>query len=216
MKDKYTLMAAGVSVLLTAVFVSLLWMPKNTEVREINAESDRVVDQQMTAARTVAELEEVRDNADQYRVELAAAQSIVPFSLSMGELLDQLQGAAELAGVELSNFTHARATHLELLNPPQVPVGRELVAHDVQFSVSGDYFAVAEFARVMEDPTLVPRGFAWQALSVAEEEYPQLTAVASGRAFGVVPAGGIEEPVEDEPDEDDDADGDDGDDADDE
>lgn len=196
-QNKYALMAGLASVLLAVLFFVLLWSPKSAAIDETNDETEQVEQQQAQARSTIADLERVRDNEDQLRVELEAAKDVVPFGgPAMSELLDQLQEVADVSGVQMSNFAHARAAQIDFVEaggtPPTTPPGTELVAHEVQFTITGDYFQVAEFARTMEDPEQVPRGFAWRALNVDAAEHPTLTATVSGTTYAVVPTGGIE------------------------
>jgi Tfp pilus assembly protein PilO len=195
-------LAALVSLALVAGFWAALWSPQQSAIAETREETERVERQQAEARSTITDLERVRDNADLIELELEAAQSVVPFSPQIPELLDQLQAAADDAGVEMRLLASSRPQPVDIVPPPPVGAGRTLVAYDLQFGVDGGFYEVAEFLRTVENPQQAPRGFVWQSMTLAEDDYPELTATLSARAFAILPSGGVEQPEDDSDDED--------------
>ena len=193
-------LAALGAVLVVVLFWLLLWSPQQDELEQVRADIETAQDRQRVLAAEREQLRAVRDEAPEVEAELAAAAAVVPTDPALPSALRQLQQAADEAGLVLQAVSPSR--------PSQVDGAPEGVsAIDVSVQITGSYFQVVDFLRRIEDPSITPRGLVWNDLSVARQEYPDLTVGASGRMYTRLPTAPPDEP-EEEPDQEDEDDAD--------
>lgn len=182
------IIAALVAVLAILLFYFFVWSPKSDEIDETEAQIQTVEQQQAQLRQRITELKEIRNNAPELEAAIVAAESVVPRDIGQAAAIRQLQLAADESGVDLPSVTFSRPAQIE-----DAPPG--LAAIDLNLQALGGYYQLVDFYRRVEDPTITPRGFVWNSLQLAPEEYPTLTAASAGTMYALLPA-----PPEPEPD----------------
>lgn len=176
MRRNQVLMLALAGVLLVVLFVFLLFLPERERLAEVEARIDDERAQQAVLEGDIERLRSVRQTAPEVEAQLAAATSVVPDDAALPGALRQLQLAADESQLTLSAVTASR--------PVEVGVGPEgLSSIDINVQLSGSYFQVVDFLRRVEDPSITPRGLTWTTLSVARDEFPELSVTLSGNLY---------------------------------
>jgi Tfp pilus assembly protein PilO len=185
MNRSHLILASLVAVLVVALSWFFLFAPRNAEIEEIRAETERLDAQASELAAQVEELRQVRENAPVLEAELAAAQAVLPRESALPSTLRQLQLAADEAGVTLSAVAPSRP------QPVTIESGEAGLAKiNLVVDVKGRYFQMVDFLRRLEDPAISPRGLLWNALSIESEydAYPVLEGSLQGDLFAILPA----------------------------
>lgn len=176
MRRNQVLILALAGVLLIVLFAFVLFVPQRERLAEVEARIADELAQQTVLEDDIERLRSVRQTAPEVEAQLAAASSIVPNDASLPGALRQLQLAADESQLTLSAITASR--------PVELGVGPEgLSSIDVNLQLAGGYFQVVDFLRRVEDPAITPRGLTWTALSVARDEYPELSVTLSGNLY---------------------------------
>jgi Tfp pilus assembly protein PilO len=205
MKRTHLLLGVLAAVMVVVSFWLLLWQPKQDEIVAVREEIQSTQDQQRTIEADLVHLRSVRESAPEAEAQLAAAGAIVPERPNQPSLLRQLQTAADDAGLTLMSVTFGRPSDT-LLDEGSV------ASLSTNLAVEGRYFQIVDFLRRIEAPEITPRGLLWNSITVAEREYPTLSASLSGMTFAaaVVPPAEVDDTLgmEDEAGEDADAEAD--------
>jgi Tfp pilus assembly protein PilO len=205
MKRTHLLLVVLGAVMVVVSFWLLLWQPKQDEIVAVREEIQSTQDQQRLIEADLVHLRSVRESAPEAEAQLAAAGAIVPERPNQPSLLRQLQTAADDAGLTLMSVTFGRPSDT-LLDEGSV------ASLSTNLAVEGRYFQIVDFLRRIEAPEITPRGLLWNSITVAEREYPTLSASLSGMTFAaaVVPPAEVDDTLgmEDEAGEDADAEAD--------
>lgn len=186
--NRLTAAAAGLVVVLVLVlYWMFVWSPKSERVGEIEAQIEQTIARQQAVQRDIAELEEVRSRVARLEAGLAASQSIVPRDSGLPGALRQLQLAAQDAGATLVSVQPGRPAAVE---EAEVPGQDQLASLPLSVQVRGGYFQLVDFLRRVEDPTITPRGIAWEGVTVSSQDYPVLDMSLAGEMYALLPSGG--------------------------
>lgn len=181
------LAAAGLGVLLVLGFWLAVYQPRAARVADLEAETEQLVAQQGVVRSAIARLEAIAAEEDRVRADLETARQLIPADARQPGLLAQLQGAADAAGVELDGVTLGELTPVEGAPETGEP-GTVLAEFPVTITLAGDYFELVDLLgrveREVDRAVLVDNLH----LTEAEEGFPALSGVASGRAYSLVPA----------------------------
>lgn len=175
------------AILLIVLFFFFVWQPRSEEIAGLEDERENVLQQQALLRTQIERLQEVRQNAAEAEATVVAAETIVPRDLAIPAALRQLVLAADESGTELVSTTWSRPEQLADAQP-----GLASISFGLQ--VSGGYYQIVDFLRRVEDPAISPRGFIWSSLSLAEDEYPTLSANISGTVYSLLPTPPAPEP----------------------
>ena len=132
---------AGAIVLLVALAVFMLVLPKMSEVGETEDRLQDTRDQEINLAAQLNALEDARAAAPETELEIAAIDALVPPTAGLPGLFRLLQGAADRAEVDFFSFTPG--------TPVPNPTGSYSTIES-QITVSGGYFAIDEFLFLLE------------------------------------------------------------------
>lgn len=180
------LAAAGLGVLLVLGFWLAVYQPRAGRVAALEAETEQLKSQQGVVRSAIARLEAIAAEEDRVRADLATAQQLIPTDVQQPALLAQLQDAADAADVGLDGVTFGEPTPVQGAPAPDEP-GTVLAEVPVTLTLAGDYFALVDLlGRVERD---VGRAVLVESfhLTEAEEGFPALSGVASGRVYSLVP-----------------------------
>lgn len=205
-------LAIAACVLLAAAFFFLAWQPKDDEQTALEDETAQLEREASSLRNEIAALEEIKANEVEIRATIAKIGEYVPEGPAQGEVMRQLQDAADAAGVTVESMQFGEPQRVEEAPDTGEP-GTVLASIDSSFNLEGEYFQIVDFMRRIEVD--VPRAVLIQQLSLGEggdEGFPTLSGSWSGDLFTVVPTSEALEPGEGDVD-DDPAEGEDGDDA---
>ncbi|MDP8978150.1 MAG: type 4a pilus biogenesis protein PilO [Actinomycetota bacterium] len=204
------LVGAVAAVVLIAGFVFLLYRPAVAEQRRLERETAKLGTRQQELRNQISRLREIKADAADYRRRVARLAAYIPVGVQQPSAVEQLQAAADGAGVDVDSVTFATPAAV-----PEAPEPSEadtvLAQTHVSLSVSGTYFQLVEYFRRLEYET--PRAVLVQQLSFNEGEggFPTLSVAWSGEVFSVLAAdevaadaaaGTVEEVPADAPEED--------------
>lgn len=186
------LAAAGLGVLLVLGFWLAVYQPRAGRVAALEAETEQLKSQQGVVRSAIARLEAIAAEEDRVRADLATAQQLIPTDVQQPALLAQLQEAADAADVDLDGVTFGEPTPVQGAPEPDEP-GTVLAEISVTLTLAGDYFELVDLLGRLERD--VPRAMLVDNLHLteAEEGFPALSGVASGRAFSLVPSDDLAE-----------------------
>jgi hypothetical protein len=176
-----TLLVALGAVVVLAAWYLLLWSPRVEALEVVEADIAQAQQGQVTAQARISELQQVREQAPQLQAELAAAAALLPQETALPGALRQLQQATDDSGATLVAVAPGRP---ELV---QTEAATDLYALALSLELRGGYFQIVDTLRRLEDPSISPRGFVWESISLTVEEYPNLTVAVTGRMFAVLP-----------------------------
>jgi Tfp pilus assembly protein PilO len=178
-----TLLLTVFGLILTLVaWYMLLWMPRADALAQTETQIVDVQAQQATTQERITALQGVRQEAPQLQAELAAAESLLPRDTALPSALRQLQAAADASKANLVSVSPARPEAVE-----GAPPG--LFSMPLNAEVRGTYFQIVDTLRRLEDPSISPRGLAWESVSITiDETAPNLVVVLTGRMYAVLPA----------------------------
>ncbi len=201
-------LAIAACVLLAAAFFFLAWQPKDDEQTALEDETAQLEREASSLRNEIAALEEIKANEVEIRATIAKIGEYVPEGPAQGEVMRQLQDAADAAGVTVESMQFGEPQRVEEAPDTGEP-GTVLASIDSSFNLEGEYFQIVDFMRRIEVD--VPRAVLIRQLSLSEggeEGFPTLSGSWSGDLFAVVPTSEALEPGEG--DVDDDAEGEDG------
>lgn len=113
-----------------------LYNPKNLELDALQARADTLDQRNQEAKAELAKgtVDELRQQAEIYRENLALMRQLVPASHEVPSLLDQVSTAARQAGLDIGQ--------VDVLG---VDPGLDFDAHRYRLSINGPYHAITEF-----------------------------------------------------------------------
>jgi Tfp pilus assembly protein PilO len=156
---------AGVaSVLVIALAVFFLVLPKMGEVSETEEALRTAQDEELTLGAQLRALEEAQAEAPETEAEIALIDDQVPPTADLPALFRLLQGAADQAAVDFFSFSPG--------TPAPDPTGRYSTIPS-SISVTGSYFALDEYLFLLET---LPRAAKVTAISIT----PMATAGEEG------------------------------------
>jgi hypothetical protein len=149
------LVVAGVAALLVLVAATLLLIrPAREATTQARADRDTAVSESQALRDQIKALEALKPNEAELRVKANQAKAEFPATPALPGLVDALQDAASLAGVELASVAPA-APKASTANP-------QLAEITTTVNVSGGYFEIQDFLVRLEnlvkgsDPGRVP------------------------------------------------------------
>lgn len=196
MTAKAPLLAIAACVLLAAGFYFLAWQPKDDEQTALEDQTGELEREATSLRNEIAALEEIKANEVEIRATLAKLEEYVPDGPAQAEVMRQLQGAADDAGVTVEAMQFSEPQRVEEA-PETGDPGTVLASINSSFTLEGDYFKIVDFFRRIE--VEVPRAVLVQQLSLSEggdEGFPTLAGSWSGDLFALVPTGEALEPGE--------------------
>lgn len=163
--------AAGALVLVLAAFF-LLVFPKMREVSRTEEELEQARSEEVGLRSELARLQAVREDAPRVQRQLARLRRNLPPVADLPGLINQLQSAADVSGVDFFSITPG--------TPVPVPAGASEIPAQVQ--VIGGFFPVDEFLFRLET---LPRASKVLNISVAEgtDGLPQISVTLDVRFF---------------------------------
>lgn len=184
MSRTVTLLVALGALLILILWYLLLWSPRADALETIEADIERVVGEQSLAQAQIARLQQVREEAPDLQAELAAGAALLPQEAAQPAALRQLQQAAADSGATLVSVSPGRPEAVVT----EGGTATDLYAMSLNLELRGAYFQIVDTLRRLEDPTISPRGFLWDNVSLSVDEYPTLTVTVSGRMFSILEA----------------------------
>jgi hypothetical protein len=166
MTRRNELLLAGVAaILIVAVVTLLLIRPTRQATAEAHADRDAAAAQSQSLRDQIKALEALKPDEAKLRAEAELAKGEFPATPALPSLIDALQDAASLSGVDLGSVAPGTPT-ASTANP-------QLVQISTTVSISGGYFEIQDFLVRLEnlvkgsDPGRVPpRSVLVQSLSV--------------------------------------------------
>jgi Tfp pilus assembly protein PilO len=164
------LILAGVGVLLVLVVATLLLVPPTRQATaDANAERDAAISDSQTLRDQIKALEALKPNQAELKAKASLAKAEFPATPALPALVDALQDAASLSGVDLG--TVAPST-------PQTSTASPLLAEiTTSVSVSGGYFEIQDFLVRLEnlvkgtDPSRIePRSVLIESVNLASSD----------------------------------------------
>jgi Tfp pilus assembly protein PilO len=135
------IIAATIALVVAILAVFLLVLPKMNDVNEAQDQLQQAEDRETTLQAQLRALQDAQQEAPQTEQEIAAIDAAVPPTADLPELFRLLQGAADRSAVDFFSFT------------PGTPVVNQTSSYSTipsQITVSGAYFAIAEFLSLLE------------------------------------------------------------------
>ncbi len=135
-RNRNLMVVAVLVVGLAAVYQQLVWSPKNTENKTLEARLDTLDSLNRLAKLEVAKgtAARMRREADAYGAELGLLRRLVPTENEVPALLESISSAARRAGLEFSD-----------VQPDGVINGDQFDTYKYKLAVTGPYHQVAEF-----------------------------------------------------------------------
>ncbi len=168
---------AAVLAILLAYF--LLIRPRQSELRDLEAQVEQEENLAITLRGQLERLQELQRNAPRLQAELDRIRDLVPQDHEVANFIFQVTAAAGASGVEVVQLTP------EL--PKQPPEGAQLAQVRVTIGGEGGYFAIQDFVRRLYN---LDRALRIDILDlVAEEDGTGITMTAAARIFFEAPVG---------------------------
>lgn len=155
MNRRAPLIALIVFVVLAILAVVFLVMPKLNDIDEAEDRLDQAVAQEDQLQAELSRLQEAAEDAPELRRELARFRRAVPPVADLPGLINQVDNAASVAGVDFFSISPA---------VPAVTEGGEATEISTQVQVIGGFFPVREFLFRLET---LPRAAKAAAITVA-------------------------------------------------
>lgn len=148
---------AGVGiVVLAALLVAFLVLPKMGDVEEAEGRLEEAEAREFALQTELSRLEESAEDAARLRSELAGARRAVPRVADLPGLINELQTAADVAGVDFFSIAPGAPLAVQGATATEIPT---------QVQVIGGFFPVDEFLFRLES---LPRAAKVVSLSVGE------------------------------------------------
>ncbi|MGH2692102.1 MAG: type 4a pilus biogenesis protein PilO [Actinomycetota bacterium] len=173
MNRRAPLIAAIVFVVLAILLVVFLVMPKIGDVGEAEDQLDTARAEQLALQTELSGLQESAEDAARLRGELARARRAVPPVADLPGLINELQTAADVAGVDFFSISPGA---------PALATGASATEIPTQIQVIGGFFPVDEFLFRLET---LPRASKVATITVAEgpDGLPQIDIQLDVRFF---------------------------------
>lgn len=178
MSRQAILLTAVVTVLVLALYWMFLLSPQRDELAEVNASIEAARLEQQSLTSQINSLREIRARAPEVEARLAATEALIPSDPALPALVKNLQRAADEAGLIMQSVSPGTPDPVSLEG---LPAGAAEMS--LSLEMTGSYFQIVDFLRRIEDPRITPRAILWDAVAVAEDDYPQLSLSLSGRMF---------------------------------
>jgi Tfp pilus assembly protein PilO len=164
MNRRAPLIVAAIFFLLAIVVVVFMVLPKMGDVKDAEQALEEARDQEFALQAELSRLQESAENAPRLRSELARARRAVPPVADLPGLINELQTAADVAGVDF--FAIAPGA-------PAAAAGATATEIPATIQVIGGFFPVDEFLFRLET---LPRSSKVVTITVAEgtEGLPQI------------------------------------------
>lgn len=187
MNQRTRLIVAGVAAILVCLlFFMLIIRPRKSSLAEVNTNIETALNERQSLQLQLTQLEALKDRAPQMTALLDEIRGYVPESNEAANFINQIQVAANMAGVELHQLSN------EL--PKQPLEGALLAEIRVTIRATGGYFSLQDFVRRLYDldralridTVLLSRGGTAQEPASGSSDI-ELTATA--RVFFEIPPG---------------------------
>lgn len=187
MTRRAPILAVVAAVLLTALWWYLLYQPRRVEKAELNDETVQLENERSELQAQLVVLNEVRDDEEEYRSQLARLREYIPDETAQPDTLRALQQAADASGVEVFQTTFNEPELVE--GAPETNADMTALARiPTLMTITGSYFQVVDLLRRIEVD--FSRAVKVSTVTMAEEtedEFPELTVTATGHIFSVLP-----------------------------
>lgn len=150
-------------------FFMLVWRPQSNRITGLENQRSAEEIKLQTAKTTLAMLEEDKQNTAEAEAELVKLKKQIPMKPKLPEIVDQLQGMANDAGVNLVS-----------IKPSNVAVKGQFGELQVNITIEGSYTALVDFLSRIEGSQ---RTFKTSSINIKVKSYPDLTMNASLSAF---------------------------------
>lgn len=171
MSRRAPLIAAIVFVLLAALAVILLVLPKMGDVKDAKDQLQQAEEQEVVLQTELSRLQAAEENVAELRRELARFRRAVPPVADLPGLINELQTAADVAGVDF--FSIAPGDPVPAAGAAEIPS---------QVQVNGSFFAVDEFLFRLET---LPRAAKVVSITIAPgpDDLPQISIQMEARFY---------------------------------
>lgn len=144
MNPRTRLIVAGVAAILVCLlFFMLIIRPRKSSLAEVNTNIETALNEGQSLQLQLSQLEALKDRAPQMTALLDEIRGYVPESNEAANFINQIQVAANMAGVELHQLSN------EL--PKQPPEGALLAEIRITIRATGGYFSLQDFVRRLYD-----------------------------------------------------------------
>jgi Tfp pilus assembly protein PilO len=133
------ILAAVAAVLVCLLFFMFFIRPRKADLGDVNADIESALNERQSLQLQLEQLESLQERAPRMTALLDEIRGLVPESNETGNFINQVQVAANMAGVEVHQFTP------EL--PKQPPEGAPLAEIRVTIRATGGYFSLQDFVR---------------------------------------------------------------------
>lgn len=196
MTRRAPILAVVAALLLAAAWWYLAYQPRRVEEADLIEQTAQLEQEARDLEVQLALLEEVRDNEEDYRSQLARLRAYIPDAPGQPDTLRSLQQAADASGVEVFQTTFDQPELIEGA-PETNEEDTALARVPTLMTITGSYFQVVDLLRRIE----VDFDRAIKVASVtmseeADESFPELTVTATGDMFAVLPVSETGDQVE--------------------
>ena len=164
MNRRTPVIVAAIFFVLAILVVVFMVMPKMGEVKEAEQALEEARDQEFALQAELSRLQESAENAPRLRSELARARRAVPPVADLPGLINELQTAADVAGVDFFAIAPGAPAAVEGASATEIPATIQVI---------GGFFPVDEFLFRLET---LPRSSKVVTITLAEgaEGLPQI------------------------------------------
>ena len=173
----WTIIAVVLAVVVLALGVFLLVLPEKNKLGKIDEDIKTAKDSKVKAEARKAQLESYEKDPEQFQRQIAAIKEKIPEKADLADIIQQLDHAAEKAGLDFFSFTPS---------PPFLTTENFYVV-TVETQFYGRYFNLVEFFNHVER---LPRSIKPVLLQVqaGDDLLPYLQINITFRAFFTTPA----------------------------
>jgi Tfp pilus assembly protein PilO len=173
MSRRAPLIAAIVFVLLAALAVILLVLPKMGDVKDAKDQLQQAEEQEVVLQAELSRLQAAEENVAELRRELARFRRAVPPVADLPGLINELQTAADVAGVDFFSIAPGDPVPTSGAGAAEIPS---------QVQVNGSFFAVDEFLFRLET---MPRAAKVVSITIAPgpDDLPQISIQMEARFY---------------------------------
>lgn len=173
MSRRAPLIAAIVFVLLAALAVILLVLPKMGDVKDAKGQLQEAEEQEVVLQTELSRLQAAEENVAELRRELARFRRAVPPVADLPGLINELQTAADVAGVDFFSIAPGDPVPAAGAGAAEIPS---------QIQVNGSFFAVDEFLFRLET---MPRAAKVVSITIAPgpDDLPQISIQMEARFY---------------------------------
>lgn len=181
-----------VAVAAVVGYVMLLLLPSQNELEDVRDDIAREEERNQQLRDEIAVLRDLADREDEMDGALDTARRMLPTVVDQDGLLEQLDAAADDAGVRVTNFTSAQPT----ARADDDEDGADAAEIHLTMTVEGGWDELGGFLAHVNDPQTVSRGVVVEQVSFAADGEGTVTASVSATTFSQLdPADGDVAPV---------------------